>query len=152
MPTLSYRCLLAFLCFVSTVQADVLLEKIKQPGYVMPSYAISSRCTLSNTGLLTTKLQLGELISKRNTRLQLTTLKIQAKINEAALGKITTSSFPVDPPTVTYRAYQKQSNGSTQAVLLYEENGGSGVKSINNSEAATLLRNFIDLNCGDSLI
>jgi hypothetical protein len=118
----------------------------------MSSYAVSSRCTVSDTGLLTTQLQLSDLISKRNTQLQLTIVKTTAKINNAALGKITSSSFPVDGPTISYRAYQKLADGSIKQILLYEENGGTGVKKTNSSDAAVTLRNFIDLNCGDPLV
>jgi hypothetical protein len=147
-----YRGIIVFLSLVSMAHAEVLLEKVKSPGFVMTSYAVSSRCTISDTGLLTTQLQLGELLSKRNTQLQLTTLKVKARIKEAALGNITTNSFPVDAATISYRAYQKQLDGTLKQILLFEQNGGSGVESKNNTEAAITLRNFIDLNCGDPLI
>jgi hypothetical protein len=146
-----YRWSLSLLCLASTAQASVLLEKVKYPGYVMQSYAISSRCTLSDTGLLVQHQQLGDLISKRKTQLQVTTANIKAKMTLAASGKITSSPFPVDPPTVIYRAYQKQPDGSTKQILLYEENGGSGQKKVNEAQEAIMLRNFIDLNCGDPL-
>jgi hypothetical protein len=146
-----YRWSLSLLCLASTTQAGVLLEKVKYPGEVMPSYAISSRCTLSDTGLLVQHQQLGDLISKRKTQLQITTANIKAKITQTALGKVTSSIFPVDAQTIIYRAYQKQPDGSVKQILLYEENGGSGQKKVNDAQEAIALRNFIDLNCGDPL-
>jgi hypothetical protein len=146
-----YRWSLSLLCLASTAQAGVLLEKVKYPGEVMPSYTISSRCTLSDTGLLVQHQQLGDLISKRKTQLQVTTANIKAKVTLAAAGKVTSSTFPVDGQTIIYRAYQKQPDGSVKQILLYEENGGSGQKLVNETEEAIVLRNFIDLNCGDPL-
>ena len=149
MSTLSCRWVLVSLCLATTAQAGVLLEKVNYPGFVMPSYAISKSCTISDSGQLIMQYQLDGMSTKRTLPLQLTKASIKTKIAEAALGKISSESFPVDVNTVSYRAYQKQADGSDKKVLLFEENGGSGEKKINDSEAAVALRNFIDVNCGN---
>ena len=149
MSTLSCRWVLVSLCLATTAQAGVLLEKVNYPGFVMPSYAISKSCTISDSGQLIMQYQLEGMSTKRTLPLQLTKASIKTKIAEAALGKISSESFPVDVNTVSYRAYQKQADGSDKKVLLFEENGGSGEKKINDSEAAVALRNFIDVNCGN---
>ena len=152
MSTLSCRWVLVPLCLATTAQAGVLLEKVSSPGFVMPSYAITKNCTISDTGQLTLQYQLEAMSSKRTLPLQLTKASIKAKIAEAALGKISSESFPVDVGTVSYNAYQKQTDGSDKKVVLYEQNGGSGEKKVNDSEAAAALRNFIDVNCGNQLL
>jgi len=152
MSTSSCRWALLSLCLASTAQAGVLLEKVSYPGFVMPSYAINKSCTLSDNGQLSLHYQLDGMSSKRTVALQLTKAGITAKIAEAALGTINSENFPVDANTVIYRAYQKQTDGPAKMVLLYEENGGSGEKKINGSQAAVALRNFIDLNCGNELL
>ncbi len=149
MSTLSCRWVLVSLCLATTAQAGVLLEKVNYPGFVMPSYAISKSCTISDSGQLIMQYQLDGMSTKRTLPLQLTKASIKTKIAEAALGKISSESFPVDVNTVSYRAYQKQADGSDKKVLLFEENGGSGEKKVNDSEAAVALRNFIDVNCGN---
>lgn len=152
MSTSSCRWALLSLCLTSTAQAGVLLEKVSYPGFVMPSYAINKSCTISDNGQLTLLYQLGGMSSKRSVELQLTKTAIKTKIAEAALGAINSENFPVDVNTVIYRAYHKQDGSPAKAVLLYEENGGSGEKKVNDSEAAVALRNFIDLNCGNELL
>ncbi|MCX7092061.1 MAG: hypothetical protein NTY50_01230 [Methylobacter sp.] len=152
MSTSSCRWALLSLCLTSTAQAGVLLEKVSYPGFVMTSYAINKSCTISDNGQLTLHYQLDGMSSKRTVPLQLTKASIKTKIAEAALGVINSENFPVDVNTVIYRAYQKQDDSPAKAVLLYEENGGSGEKKVNDSEAAVTLRNFIDLNCGNELL
>lgn len=152
MSTSSCRWALLSLCLASTAQAGVLLEKVNSPGFVMPSYAINKSCTISDSGQLIMQYQLDGMSSKRALQLHLTKAGIKTKIAEAALGTINSESFPVDAGTVSYRAYQKQADSPAKMVLLYEENGGSGEKKVNDSEAATALRNFIDLNCGNELL
>ncbi len=152
MSTSSYRWALLSLCLTSTAQAGVLLEKVNYPGFVMPSYAINKSCTISDNGQLTMQYQLDGMSSKRTLPLQLTKARIKTKIAEAALGTINSENFAVDANTVSYRAYQKQADSPAKIVVLYEENGGSGEKKTNDSEAAVALRNFIDLNCGNELL
>lgn len=141
----------ALLCLVSTAQAGTLLEKVSTPGFVMSSYAITKKCTITDSGQLIQQYQLAGMNSKRSTPLQLTKASIKANISEAALGAINSESFPVDAASISYRAFQKQAGSTVKTVLLYEENGGSGQKTINNSASAVALRNFIDVNCGDQL-
>jgi hypothetical protein len=152
MSTSSCRWALLSLCLTSTAQAGVLLEKVGYPGFVMPSYAINKSCTISDNGQLTMQYQLDGMSSKRTLPLQLTKARIKTKIAEAALGTVNSESFPVDAGTVSYRAYQKPADSPTKMVMLYEENGGSGEKKTNDSEAAVALRNFIDLNCANELL
>ena len=146
-----YRWLLLPLCALSTAQASVLLEKVSYPGYVMPSYALTKSCTIQDNEQLVIQYQLDGMSSKRTLPLQLNKASIKAKIAEAETGAMSMESFPVDVATVIYRAYQKQADGKLKMVLLYEENGGSGTKSVNDAQSAVALRNFIDANCGDNL-
>lgn len=133
------------------VHAEVLLEKLTSPGFVMPAYAISTHCTLADDGKLFIEYQLGSLKSSRTQPLQLSVSSIKRSILQAAQGNVTTTPYAVDVPTTVYRAYQYPPNGAAQTVTLLENNGGSGTQSINDSQAAIALRNFIDLNCGDPL-
>lgn len=146
-----YRWTLLSLCIVSTAQAAVLLEKVTLPGEVLPGYDIRKNCVIQDSGQLVIQYQLSGMNSKRTMPLQLSKPGIKIKIDEAATGTITSEIIPVDVATIIYRTYQKQIDGTIKTVLLYEENGGSGEKKINNSQAATALRNFIDVNCGDEL-
>jgi hypothetical protein len=155
--------------------AGVLLEKVTFPGFVRQEYAISTRCTLSDgmkavanpvgtgiavpigtgitvpNGVLVMESQLGSLKSKRQQPLQLSAEAIKAVITVASLTPIISHSFPVDAGTQIYRAYQKKADGSVKSVLLWEQNGGTGTENINSSAEALMLRNFIDLNCGNPL-
>jgi hypothetical protein len=136
----------------TTAQAGTLLEKVSSPGFVMSSYAIVKKCSITDNGQMVQQYQLHEMASKRTTPLVLAKGSIKIKISEAALGTINTEGMPVDGPTISYRAYQKQAGSALKTVLLYEENGGSGQKSTNDSPSAVALRNFIDVNCGDPLV
>lgn len=146
-----YRCFALSCCLIGHAQAGVLLEKTTFPGFVMPSYAISKTCKIQEDGTLSLDISLDGMTSKRSQLLRLTKNSIKSKINEAAGGKILSESFPVDVPTVIYKAYQKQADGSYTAIVLYEANGGTGEKKTNDALSATTLMNFIDVNCGDPL-
>ncbi|MDO9105024.1 MAG: hypothetical protein Q7U57_08685 [Methylovulum sp.] len=146
-----YRWLLLPLCWAPMAHSGVLLEKISSPGFVMPSYAAGKNCAIRENGQLSMRYQLDDMNSSHTLTLHLSKSSINTKISEASLGVIHSEAFPVDANSVLYRAYQKQVDGSVKTVLLYEENGGSGEKKVNDSESAVALRNFIDLNCGDAL-
>lgn len=152
MSTFTFRWALLSFCLVSTAQADILLQKISSPGFVMSTYAISKSCTITDAGQLIMQFQLDGMNSKRSIPLQLTKASIKTKISEAALGTLNTESFPVDVPTISYYAFQKQADNTVKKVVLYEANGGSGQKITNDSQSAVALRNFIDVNCGDNLV
>ncbi|MGZ8191541.1 MAG: hypothetical protein ACXWTS_09990 [Methylococcaceae bacterium] len=128
--------------------AGPLLEKVTYPGFVMPAYAVSTRCTLNEDGLMVIQYQLGSLKSQRKQVLQLSTASIKQAIDIASLAPVTSGIFPVDAGTQIYRAFQKKPGGGTKSILLWEQNGGSGEEKINGSSEALMLRNFIDLNCG----
>jgi hypothetical protein len=150
----TYTCLslaLLALAAVSSAHSAVLLEKVSYAGFVMPSYAITKSCTINDNGQLIMDYKLAGMNSKRTIAMQINSSVIKDTIVQAQAGKITTAIFPVDAATVMYRAYYKQSNGSTKTVSLYEENGGTGQLKTNTSQAAQTLKNFINLNCGDAL-
>lgn len=133
---------------LSTAQAaSLLLEKITRPGFVMPAYAISKACLIASDGKMTQTYQIGSASSKKITKLILGN-GVGGVIAEAEQGKIIQSSGPVDTPTVIYNAYRME-NGRNRKIILSVHDGGSGVVKENSSEAARLLQNFIDLNCGD---
>jgi hypothetical protein len=127
--------------------APLLLEKITQPGFVMPAYAITKTCAISSDGKMTQTYTIGAATSKKLTQLVLGS-GIGDVIIEAEKGKITQSSGPVDTPTVIYNAYRME-NGRNRKIILSVHDGGSGIVKENNADAARLLQNFIDLNCGD---
>ncbi|MFZ2724709.1 MAG: hypothetical protein WAX77_00485 [Methylococcaceae bacterium] len=135
----------------TTAQAGILLEKVNYPGFVMDSYAATKHCAIHDNGQLSLDYQLTDLYSKQSLPLKFSRAAIKNKIALADTGTINTEIFPVDANTVIYRAYLKQSDASIKTVLLYEENGGSGQKHSNTSEAAITLKNFIDLNCEGSI-
>lgn len=132
----------------NTAYAGILLEKVSYAGFVMESHAINKTCTISDNKQLLKTYQLMAMRSKQRIELDLSVNAIKAKITEAKAGEIQAEIFPVDAPTVIYRAYQK-TNGKIESVLLYEENGGSGQKNTNMAESAVALRNFIDLHCSN---
>ncbi|MCF7988685.1 MAG: hypothetical protein K9L60_14125 [Methylovulum sp.] len=151
MSTKICRWIALYCCLIGNAQAGVLLEKLTFPGFVMQSDAISKSCKIQEDGTLSLDISLDGMNSKRSQPMRLTKNSIKSKINEAAAGKILSESFPVDVPTVIYKAYQKQANGSYTAITLYEANGGSGEKKTNDAQSAKTLMNFIDVNCGDPL-
>jgi hypothetical protein len=154
MPRIRYRHALLALglqTLAAAANAEVLLEKQTYPGFVLPAYAISTHCTLADDGKLFIEYQLGSLKSSRSQQLKLSTSSIKRSILEAAQGNITTNPYPVDVPITIYRAYQYPPNSDPKTVTLLERNGGSGTETVNDSQAALALRNFIDLNCGDPL-
>lgn len=135
----------------AAMAANVLLEKVTYPGFVMQSYAISTQCQLMDNGQIMRTKQLGGLTSNQVLPLKLSVDTIKTSIKTAALGKITIENAPVDMPTISYRAYQKQSNGKWKQILLWEQNGGSGENKTNDSTEATTLKNFININCDNAL-
>lgn len=131
--------------------ADVLLERVTLPGYVMESFAARTACTIDDNGHLAQEFQLGELASNRVQQTHMTVGTVKLAIIEAARGTLQTESFPVDAPTVIYRAYKAGADSGARVVLLLEENGGSGEKKVNQSPAAQKLKNFIDLHCSGAI-
>jgi hypothetical protein len=129
--------------------APVLLEKITQPGFTTPAYAVAKTCKISIDGKLVQTYAIGAAGSTRSTQLILSN-GIGGIINEAAKGVISTSNGPVDTPTIIYNAYQIAAGHSTK-VILSSHNGGTGQIKENGSDAALLLKNFINLNCGDAI-
>jgi hypothetical protein len=151
MKKLFYRSLGLLVLLQGTAMADVLLEKSTSPGFVMPSYAITTNCKLTDNGKLIVEKQLGNLKSSQTLPVKLSVATIKSTITAAALGTIEEQPFPVDAGSTLYQAYSKQAGGKMKTILLWQENGNSGQKKINNAQEATTLRNFIDLNCGDAL-
>lgn len=141
------------LTFSLGAQADILLERINHPGYSEAAYAVSSHCIIEDTGQLAMHYRLGgELGSSRVQQLQLTVAALRPKIRAASRGEITEDSLPVDVETWIYRAWKRNADGSAVEVLLYEENGGSGRKRVNQDPAARMLKNFLDLNCSGAIL
>jgi hypothetical protein len=145
-----YFITLALLFATHSVLAVPLLEKITTPGFVMAEYAISKSCVIHRTGSLVITRNLAQLSSTRTIALKLNLPTISSVIKTAALGSITTGIAPVDGGRVEYHAYQLQADGSLKKVVLWED--GEGSSNINNTMEAKMLRNFIDLTCGDPLL
>lgn len=141
--------LFALLAAQTASAGNVLLEKNTLPGYVMPAYAVNKSCTIHEKGKLVVSYTLQQLTSERSTPLTLDAAAIKSAIDDAALGTITTGESTVDTGVVQYYAYQTQSDGTFKRIVLWET-GGIGPRT-NDSDSAILLRNFIDLNCGDPL-
>lgn len=134
----------------TATEAAVLLEKTTSRGFVMPAYGVTSRCSLTDDGHLIQQYNLSTLMSKRVSAMQLSVINLKTMIKNTSFGMVTSEMFPVDAGTQTYRAFNIQA-GVVKSVLLYEENGGTGQKRTNNAPEALILRNFIDLNCGNPL-
>ncbi|MEQ1739330.1 MAG: hypothetical protein ABL884_05435 [Methyloglobulus sp.] len=137
------------LSIASTAQAGILLERVTLPGETLPQNYITKKCFVLDTGQMVKQYQLQGLVSKQVIPLQLSKATIKSAIDLAATGTITSKNIAVDGPTITYRAYRIGADGKLTAVMLYQENGGSGKEYNNNSFDAKILRNFIDQNCGD---
>jgi len=146
------RLTLLLLLAPCALRAEVLLERIGQPGFAEAAYAVGSQCTIDATGQLAQHYRLGgELGSSRVQQLQLTGAALRQKIRAASGGEILEETYPVDAETWIYRAWKPAADGSAVEVLLYEENGGTGQRRINQDRAARMLKNFLDLNCSGAL-
>jgi hypothetical protein len=140
------------LVFPLVAQADILLERVTEPGMTEAVWAVSTRCTIDENGQLALHYRLGaELGSSRVQQLQLTLAALRSGIRQASRGEFVDEAIGVDGETWIYRAWKRADDGSQAEVLLYEENGGSGQKRVNQSAAARMLKNFIDLNCSGAL-
>lgn len=132
----------------AAVNAQTLLERLEWPGYGLEENAVSSECAIDETGQVATHHRIGsDLTQHRVEQSQMNLAVLRAAIREAQKGTIRTEQLPVDVETKIYRAYRRLADGSYERVLLWESNGGSGQKNINESRAATKLRNFIDVAC-----
>jgi hypothetical protein len=139
---------LLLLAFSVASRADVLLERLSYPGMSEAAYAVSTRCTLDDTGQLAMHYRIGgELGSSRVQQMQLTLAALRAGIRQASRGEYSSEMMPVDAETWIYRAWKRADDGSYAEVVLFEENGGTGQKRVNQDMAARMLKNFIDLNC-----
>jgi hypothetical protein len=126
-----------------------LLEKITTPGFVLPEYAISKTCTLQTNGSLSISYTIGGLTSKKISQLKLSLPSLKQTIDAAAMGELTEGPSIADTGRVEYAAYQAQVGGTSKKIILWQ--AGEIAPKTNNSSEARLLRNFIDLNCGDPL-
>lgn len=148
------RPVLALLLMALSVgaHAEILLERIGQPGYSEAAYAVSSQCSIDATGQLALQYRLGhDLGSNRVQQLQLTVAALRGNIRAASQGEFVEEQLPVDGETWIYRAWRRAADGSLAEVLLYEENGGAGRKRVNQDPSARKLKNFLDLNCSGAL-
>jgi hypothetical protein len=147
-----YITALAALLVAQTISAAPapLLEKITKPGFVMAEYAINKSCMIQSTGAMSINYALGQLSSKRASVLKLSLTTINAAIDKAAMGTLKTWSSTADTGRVEYYAYQMQADGSFKKYILWQT--GEIAPKTNNAPEAKLLRNFIDLNCGDPLL
>lgn len=127
------------------------LEKSSNSGFTTPEQATSSLCVIKANGSIQTQLTTGGLsTSKRD----LVTIKGDWAdlIATAIVGTINTAQYPVDANSISYRIVPDKvpPNVKAQQIILFEQNGGTGSESVNGSPAAITLRNFMDLNCGNS--
>lgn len=138
-------------CLVPALaSAEVLLERAHTSGHIPEEYSFASTCSLHDTGQITTEHRAGSrLMSHQSQQLQISLTTLRASIAEARNSElVAVEPFPVDGPTLRYRAFRKLADGRQGEVLLWEEDGGAGRKRENTSPAAIRLRTFIDLNCG----
>ncbi len=149
MRSLAFTALLTALA-PALASAEVLLERFNASGEMLPEMSSSTVCTITDTGQLETDYTAGgNLRSHRVQQLQLSLTALRTTIAEAQKGELASvDPFPVDGPTLRYRALRHFADGREVEVILWEENGGSGRKQMNTSPAATRLRRFIDMNCG----
>jgi hypothetical protein len=133
----------------SSIQAAPLLEKITTPGFVMPEYAISKKCTLQTNGTVSINYTLATLTAKKTFPVQISVPAINTLINQAAIGKLIEGQSIADTGRVEYVAYQAKSGGIAKQIILWQ--AGEIAPKTNDSSQARVLRNFIDLVCGDPL-
>jgi len=110
--------------------AGILLERITAAGFVMPEFAASTRCTINQAEVIKKVYELGGL---RTSTLQQAKIRIRAlesSIAEAASGRLSTVTGPVDGPTIIYNAYILNPGLEPQKVTLYSMNGGIGQRAI----------------------
>lgn len=148
---LVYSGLLFLSLMPAATSAAVLLERSTAAGFVMEPYALSTRCTIDESGQLAIHMQLSDLGSDQVRQLQLSLPALRATIGEARHGRLETEPYPVDAEASRYVAYRRiKADDSYQEVLLFETNNG-GLKRVNNTPAAIKLRNFLDLHCDGQL-
>lgn len=147
---ITYFAILVALLFAQTASAVPLLEKITIPGNMLTENAVAKSCVIHRGGKMVSRRSLAQLSSTRTTALRLNFAAIKPVIDSVALGTITTGIAPVDGGRVEYHAYQPQADGSLKKIIVWEN--GEGSTSTNESMEAKLLRNFIDLTCGEPLL
>jgi len=155
-PTHFYLCLTLLFCAQTTVFATPAndkityrLEKSQSSGFTLLDNASSSQCILYPNGIIKVTKATAGLSSIKWDKLVLKG-DLQATISAAAAGKIITNAYPADANSTSYIAYPEKFPPYVKLapIILFEQNGGTGQENINDSSAARVLRNFIDVNCG----
>ncbi|MEY4768786.1 MAG: hypothetical protein RL637_1425, partial [Pseudomonadota bacterium] len=89
------------------------------------------------------------LTAKKTFPVQISVPAINTLINQAAIGKLIEGQSIADTGRVEYVAYQAKSGGIAKQIILWQ--AGEIAPKTNDSSQARVLRNFIDLVCGDPL-
>jgi hypothetical protein len=147
--------LAAMFLFSSAAEARYVgpwLVKEAGTGFVMVEYAKTQKCEIfpQQTVLTTSFGGKGQLKSVE-TKNQTLSGDVMQLIAKAQQSKLVTLSGAVDGPTVRYYGYRINPDDSVTRVLLYDENGGTGVIQNNPSSEALVLRNVIEALCPNTL-
>ncbi|WP_141731296.1 hypothetical protein [Oligoflexus tunisiensis] len=147
--------LAAMLLISTTAEARYvgpLLVKEASTGFVMAEYAKTQKCEIfAQKTVLTTNFGGGGQLMSVETKNQTLSGGYMQLIEKAQQTKLVAQSGAVDGPSVRYYAYRINPNDSVTRVLLYDENGGTGVIQNNPSSEALILRNVIESLCPNTL-
>ncbi|MCX7096721.1 MAG: hypothetical protein NTV43_02315 [Methylococcales bacterium] len=134
--------------FAKDKQISYRLEKTSSTGFTAPEQASSSLCVLYPNGNISITQTAGGLTSVRRDKLSVKG-DLSAIVAAAAQGELNTAPYPADANSISYRAFADKLPPYVKfkPIVLFEKNGGTGVETVNNSPAASTLRNFMDMNC-----
>ena len=122
-----------------------LLSKSTHSGFVRPGYRIHTSCEIySDKVVLKLAAENNQSTEERKITLQ---GDLSKSIEESSRGPIESQTAPVDGPGTYYKAFRILSDDGVETIDLATDSGGNGKRTINRSDAAQGLRNFIDMNC-----
>ena len=137
---------LILLAGIEAASAHVLLERTTTSGFVLPQAAMTMSCTVSNTGEVTLEFQSGDIGSASTRTVQFTKTEVEKAITEAAQGNVVKEEPQmIDAGAITYTAYQRQADGSTKEIPLWQT---KDLAFHNDAPSAERLKNLLDFLCG----
>lgn len=126
----------------------IYMQRIETSGHVTPEYAMTKKCTVYLNGIVTfTTYHYTNMVKKEVKNYGIKKGSRINKIIDAAFdGDMVKEVYPVDASSVKYVAGFKKGE-EERLVTLYDANGETGVKIVNDSVQAKRLKVQIDHLC-----